>query len=250
MSGQPPFKKNAYISLRPPRLDYYAFRHLPLDTFQGINILFTLFDTLCRISDTVTEPQVARQKLAFFQADIAKVGSGTCHHPETQALATLIKKHPIDLTPFEHICTAVEIDIDRIQSIDDNDLNRYCQKKRGALMLMCGELLNNAPLSPDEKNDLNDLGILIERVILLQERYVRDDKRYLFPIKDFVLNEYVDRTRLHHRLAHLQKPMQILEALYNALLTLLEQTLKTQPDKYISLNPIYALGISLCKRIF
>jgi hypothetical protein len=87
-------------------------------------------------------------------------------------------------------------------------------------------------------------------VILLQERHARHDKRFLFPIKDFVLNEYLEKTRLHHQLSHLQKPLQILEALYNALLQLLEETLKTQPDKYITLNPIYALGISLCKRLF
>jgi len=145
------------IALSRPRIEYYAWRHLPYATFQQLNAILALVDTLNRIPVDVTEPHVARMKLAFFQADIARAQNGQAQHPQVQALVNL------DLSPLNDLSTALETDIDHIQLVDDNDRHRYYRRKRGSVMLMCGQVLKKAPLTDDEKIELNQLGIDIER---------------------------------------------------------------------------------------
>lgn len=145
------------IALSRPRIEYYAWRHLPYAIFQQLNAIHALVDTLNRIPNDVTEPHIARMKLAFFQADIARAQTGQAQHPQVQALDNL------DLAPLNDICTALETEIDHIQLVDDNDRDRYYRRKRGSVMILCGQVLKKAPLTDNEKIELNNLGIAIER---------------------------------------------------------------------------------------
>jgi phytoene/squalene synthetase len=146
------------IALRRPRIEYYAWRHLPYATFQQLNAILTLVDTLNRIPVDVTEPHVARMKLAFFQSDIARAQNDQAQHPEVQAL-----DKNLDLSAFNDLFIALETEIDRVQLVDDHERNRYYRRKRGSVMLLCGQVLKKAPLTDDEKIELNSLGIAIER---------------------------------------------------------------------------------------
>jgi hypothetical protein len=241
---------SAPTALARPRIEYYAWRHLPLAQFEGLNVLVTLFDTLTHIPETVSDPLVARQKLAFFQADIAAATRGAAQHPEVQALAALLKKYPLDLTPFDELYIAIETDIDRIQSIDDNDLNRYCKRKRGSLLLLCAQFLKQSPLTEHEKKDVEALGVFIERVILLQIKGVQPEKNYLFSIQDFVLENYVAVTTAQWQPTNgcLKGSMYILGSLYRQLLVVLAKTLHDKPDERMTLNPIYLLLLSIFYR--
>lgn len=239
-------------SLIRPRMEYYAWRHLPFWQFQGLNTLTALFDTLTRIPSDVTEPHVARQKLAFFHDDIVRAQNGAAHHPAAQALAALLKTDPLNITAFDDLCTAIETEIDRVQSIDDNDLNRYCKRKRGAFLVLCGELLKKSPLSNAEITQLENLGIFIERICLLQKKASLHEKMHLFSLKDFSLPEYIAQTRryfTHTNATDALYPIFLLARLYNALLTLLEKSLPTEPDAFITLTPMHLLILSIFYRM-
>lgn len=196
-----------------PRIEYYAWRHLPFWEFQGLDILTTVFDTLVRIPSEVREPHVAHQKLAFFHSDILRAHSGTPHHPAVQALAALMKTDPLRLEPFEDICTAMETEIDRIQSIDARDLDRYCKRKRGAFLLLCAELLKKAPLTDAEASAVEHLGIFIERKRLLLNRETHPEQSHLFPLKDSSMEAHFDPSLCHDACT----PIYLLAKLYDDL---------------------------------
>ncbi len=233
-------------SLTRPRLEYYAWRHLPLHSFEGLSVLFTLFETLTHIPHTVTEPSVARQKLAFFQKDIAAVNHAP-QHPQVQALKHLLQKYSLDLSPFKDLYIAIETSIDHLQSIDDADLNRYCQRKRGSLLLLCAEWLKQSPLTETEKNNIKQTGIFIERVILLQERNRKPEQSYLFPIKDFLLEDYIQNTIKEKPLS--DPFFNLTTTLYEILLKQLQSSLSMNPYASITLNPIHTLLLTIFYRL-
>ncbi|MFI4955741.1 MAG: squalene/phytoene synthase family protein [Gammaproteobacteria bacterium] len=226
------------------KVEYYAWRHLPFATFQSLNTLLAVVDTLNRIPTDVTEPHVARMKLAFFQSDIARAASGNAQHPDIQALSAILKTEQLDLSPFNDLCIALETEIDRVQSIDDNDLNRYCKRKRGSVLLLCGQLLKNAPLTDIEKTNLNNIGIFIERISLLQNRDTHPEKIHLFSLKDFSQADYIAQTRTffnRNNATPALKPIFLLARLYEAQLNHFEKSLPLNPMKLLALSLYYRL---------
>lgn len=203
----------------PYSVEYYAWRHLPYSTFQALDVIVTLFDLLNRIPSEVSEPHVARMKLGFFQSDIHRARTGHANHPHVQALSTLLQRHPIDLTPFNEICIAIETEIDRVQSIDDKDFNRFCKRKRGSLLLLCGEIIKHSPLTQEEITQLNNLGIFIERTHLSDIKASNPEKIHLLSLKDIDHTEYNQATQAFFKGSSLPcalKPMMVLALLYKA----------------------------------
>lgn len=229
-------------SLIRPRLEYYAWRHLPFSQFQDLDTLIRIFDTLNRIPNEVTEPHVARMKLAFFQTDINNAINGQATHPDVQKLAVLVKTHALNLAPFHDLCTAIETEIDRVQSIDENDFHRYCKRKYGSFLLICGQLLKKSPLTESEKSSLENLGVFIERVRLLDKDHA--EIMHLFPLKEVDQQQYIDQTRAllgRKPPSPALKPIYVLARLYDAKLTYIE--------KSSSISPITLLALSIFYRI-
>ena len=146
---------------------YYAFLVLPKGKREAIYAVYALARAVDDAVDEAPSPQAARQRLALWEAEVARLESGTPAHPIVQAVARARERFPIPLRSIGALLEGARMDIDRRRYESFAELRGYCENVASAIGHMCIEIFGYR--SPRTREYATNLGIALQLTNILRD---------------------------------------------------------------------------------
>ncbi|CAN7493607.1 presqualene diphosphate synthase HpnD [Pseudorhodoferax sp. LjRoot39] len=112
---------------------YYAFLFLPKPRRAAITAFYAFCREVDDVVDEVSDPAVARTKLAWWQAEVAKAYAGQPSHPVMQALMPLAPQFGIEERQLQAVIEGCQMDLEQTRYLDFPGLQRYCHLVAGVV---------------------------------------------------------------------------------------------------------------------
>ncbi|MCC2675923.1 MAG: phytoene synthase-like protein, partial [Ramlibacter sp.] len=112
---------------------YYAFLFLPPPRRAAITAFYAFCREVDDVVDEVTDPGVARTKLAWWQSEVAKAFGGHPSHPVMHALMPHVPAFGIEQAQLLAVIRGCEMDLEQTRYLDFPALQRYCHLVAGVL---------------------------------------------------------------------------------------------------------------------
>jgi len=152
---------------------YYSFRFLPPERRRAIVALYAFCREVDDVVDEVTDPGVARLKLAWWRSEIAAVFGGTPRHPVALALAPAVTTFKLPQEYFQAVIDGMTMDLDRNRYLDFAALERYCHCVAGVVGLVSAEIFGY--VEPATRGYARDLGVAFQLTNIIRD--VGEDAR-------------------------------------------------------------------------
>ena len=112
---------------------YYAFLFLPAPRRAAITAFYAFCREVDDVVDEVTDPGVARTKLAWWQAEVAKAFAGQPTHPVMQALMPHTADYGIEQRHLQAVIDGCQMDLEQTRYLDFAGLKGYCHLVAGVV---------------------------------------------------------------------------------------------------------------------
>jgi 15-cis-phytoene synthase len=112
---------------------YYAFLFLPPPRRAAITAFYAFCREVDDVVDEVTDPGVARTKLAWWQSEVAKAFAGQPSHPVMQALMPHVAPYGLEQEQFQAVIRGCQMDLEQTRYLDFPGLERYCHLVAGVV---------------------------------------------------------------------------------------------------------------------
>jgi phytoene synthase len=112
---------------------YYAFLFLPPPRRAAITAFYAFCREVDDVVDEVTDPGVARTKLAWWQSEVAKSFAGQPSHPVMQALMPHVPAYGLQQEQLQAVVRGCEMDLEQTRYLDFPALQRYCHLVAGVV---------------------------------------------------------------------------------------------------------------------
>ncbi len=112
---------------------YYAFLFLPKPRRAAITAFYAFCREVDDVVDDMVDPGVARTKLAWWQAEVAKAFAGKPTHPVMLALMPLATTYGIEERHLQAIIDGCQMDMEQTRYLDYPGLQRYCHLVAGVV---------------------------------------------------------------------------------------------------------------------
>jgi phytoene synthase len=112
---------------------YYAFMFLPPPRRAAITAFYAFCREVDDVVDEVSDPQVARTKLAWWRNEVAQAFAGRPTHPVMQALLPLAAGYGIEAKHLDAVIEGCETDLVQNRFLDFPALARYCHLVAGVV---------------------------------------------------------------------------------------------------------------------
>ena len=254
---------------------YYSFRFLPPERRRAITALYAFCREVDDVVDECPDPQLARQKLAWWRVEIGALFAGEPSHPVTLALAPALSAYGLSEQHLDEIITGVEMDLTQTRYIDFAALERYCYHVASAVGLLAAPIFGYS--DPRTLEYAKQLGIALQLTNIVRD--VGEDgrrNRIYLPIEELrahgvtaaeILNVdahpnpaftalmrfQAERARGYYARAlaalppadrHAQRPGLIMAAIYRSLLEEIERDGFRVLTQRTSLTPLRKLWIA------
>ncbi|MEP6943861.1 MAG: presqualene diphosphate synthase HpnD [Betaproteobacteria bacterium] len=247
----------------------YSFRVLSPARRQAMTALYAFCREVDDVVDEVSDPSVARVKLAWWRGEIAAVfGGGTPSHPVAVALGRVVGTYGLPREDFDAIIDGMNMDLDQNRYQDMTTLERYCHRVAGVVGLLSARIFGFEDartldyagalgIAFQLTNIIRDVGEDAQRGRI----YLPQDELQRFGVSqgDILARRYsvaftalmafqVERARgfyarafaaLPARDRRAQRPGLVMAAVYKALLIEIERDGYRVLDRRISLAPAY-----------
>ena len=110
---------------------YYSFLFLPPPRRRAITALYAFCREVDDVVDEVSDPAVARIKLAWWRREVGAVFDGTPQHPVALALKEVVGVYGLPRADFDAIIDGMAMDLDQNRYQDFVSLERYCHRVAG-----------------------------------------------------------------------------------------------------------------------
>ncbi len=246
----------------------YSFRFLPEPRRKAITALYAYCREVDDVVDEVTDPAVARMKLAWWRREIAAVFAGKPQHPVALALAEIVVEYSLPQEHFDAILDGMAMDLDQNRYQDFATLERYCHRVAGVVGLLSARIFGyeddstrvyarELGIAFQLTNIIRDVGEDAQRgrIYLPQDELRRFSVsnadilgRKLTPSFQSLMAFQVERARSFYAAAfaalpavdrRAQRPGLMMAAVYRALLAEIERDGYRVLDRRISLAPLY-----------
>ena len=252
---------------------YYSFLFLPPERRRAITALYAFCREVDDVVDEVSDPDLARTKLAWWRKEVGAIFSGTPQHPVALALQPVVAAYRLPQQHFQTVIDGMAMDLERNRYLDFADLERYCHCVAGVVGLMSAEIFGYA--NPGTLDYARNLGIAFQltniirdvgedarrgRIYLPQDDLARHGvsvasilRRESTPAMVPLMKAQVARARRWHQNAldalpledrRTQRPGLIMAAIYRALLDEIERDGYAVLDHRIALTPLRKLWIA------
>ncbi len=110
---------------------YYAFLFLPKSRRAAITAFYAFCREVDDVVDEVSDPGVAQNTLAWWQAEVARAYAGQPTHPVMQALMPHAPAYGIEARHLLAVIEGCEMDLQQTRYLDYPGLQRYCHLVAG-----------------------------------------------------------------------------------------------------------------------
>ena len=152
---------------------YYSFRLLDPPRRRAIIALYAFCREIDDIVDEVSDPAVARIKLAWWRTEVDRLYQGTAQHPVALALTPVVGTYSLSRAQLETVIDGMQMDLDKTRYLNFEELELYCHRVAGVVGVMSAEIFgyrNRATL-----DYARDLGIAFQLTNLIRD--VGEDAR-------------------------------------------------------------------------
>ena len=139
---------------------YYSFLFLSAERRRAITALYAFCREVDDVVDEVTDPAIARTKLAWWRQEVATAFSGTPQHPVSRALAPVVRQFRLPEAHFQTIIDGMTMDLDQTRYADFPALELYCHRVAGVVGLMSAEIFGYTEAATT--GYARDLGIALQ----------------------------------------------------------------------------------------
>jgi phytoene synthase len=110
---------------------YYAFLFLPKPRRAAITAFYAFCREVDDVVDEVSDPGVARTKLAWWQSEVAKSFRGQPEHPVMRALMPCASEFGIEERQLQAVIEGCQMDLQQTRYLDFPALEKYCHYVAG-----------------------------------------------------------------------------------------------------------------------
>jgi phytoene synthase len=110
---------------------YYAFLFLPPPRRAAITAFYAFCREVDDVVDEVSDPGVARTKLAWWQMEVGKSFAGEPSHPVMRALMPCAREYGVKPEHLLAVIQGCEMDLEQTRYLDFAGLQRYCHLVAG-----------------------------------------------------------------------------------------------------------------------
>ena len=146
---------------------YYAFLFLPKPRRAAITAFYAFGGEVDEVVDEVTDPGVARTKLAWWQAEVAKSYAGEPTHPVMKALAPCIPAFGIEQAQLQAVIEGCQMDLDQTRYLDYPALQRYCQLVAGVVGEVSARIFGQT--APETSEYARKLGLAFQLTNIIRD---------------------------------------------------------------------------------
>jgi 15-cis-phytoene synthase len=252
---------------------YYSFLFLPPERRRAITALYAFCREVDDVVDAVSDPEIARTKLAWWRREIGATFTGMPQHPVALALRPVVTAFRLPEEHFQTVIDGMAMDLERSRYVDFAELERYCHCVAGVVGLMSAEIFGYA--NPATRQYARDLGVAFQLTNIIRDvgEDVRRGRLYL-PQDELashgvtatsllkreggdaviaLIKDQIARARRWYARAlnalpaedrRAQRPGLIMAAIYSALLDEIERDGYRVLDRRIALTPLRKLWIA------
>ncbi|HSV20991.1 MAG TPA: presqualene diphosphate synthase HpnD [Casimicrobiaceae bacterium] len=152
---------------------YYSFRLLPPERRRAITALYAYCREVDDVVDEVSDPAIARLKLAWWRNEVDAVFDGTPQHPVAQALREVVAQFPLPRDELLTVIDGMEMDLDQARYLDFPALLLYCERVAGVVGRMSAVIFGYR--NPATLDYAQDLGIAFQLTNIVRD--VGEDAR-------------------------------------------------------------------------
>ena len=152
---------------------YYSFRLLPPERRRAITALYAYCREVDDVVDEVSDPAIARLKLAWWRNEVDAVFDGTPQHPVAQALREVVAQFPLPRDDLLTVIDGMEMDLTQARYLDFPALLLYCQRVAGVVGRMSAVIFGYR--NPATLDYARDLGIAFQLTNIVRD--VGEDAR-------------------------------------------------------------------------
>ena len=152
---------------------YYSFLFLPPDRRRAITALYAFCREVDDVVDEVSDPTLARTKLAWWRSEVSATFMGAPQHPVALALKPVVAQYRLPEEHFQTVIDGMAMDLDRSRYFDFTELERYCHCVAGVVGLMSAEIFGY--VNPATRQYARDLGIAFQLTNIIRD--VGEDAR-------------------------------------------------------------------------
>jgi 15-cis-phytoene synthase len=120
---------------------YYSFLFLPPERRRAMVALYAFCREVDDVVDEVSDPAVARAKLAWWRQEIQSAFDGNPQHPVTRALAPLVGTMGLPAAHFQAVIDGMAMDLGQVRYVDFASLEQYCHRVAGVVGILSAHVM-------------------------------------------------------------------------------------------------------------
>ena len=204
---------------------YYAFLFLPPERRAAITAFYAFCREVDDVVDVVSDPGVARAKLAWWHGEVAQSFAGQPTHPVMQALMPSVAPFGLVQEQLQSVIRGCEMDLEQSRYLDFPGLARYCHLVAGVVGEVSARIFGQT--EPRTTEYAHKLGLAFQLTNIIRD--VGEDAmrgRIYLPVNelqqfDVKANEILQRQHSDRFVALMRFQAQRAHALYEEALDLL-----------------------------
>jgi len=152
---------------------YYSFMFLPPARRRAITALYAFCREVDDVVDEISDPDVARAKLAWWRREVALIYDGQPTHPVAVALKGLVAEFKLTEAHLQEVIDGMAMDLAQHRYLDFAALELYCHRVAGVVGLLSAEIFGYT--DPATLGYARDLGIAFQLTNIIRD--VGEDAR-------------------------------------------------------------------------
>src|SRR5438105_6009711 len=146
---------------------YYAFLFLPPPRGAAITAFYAFCREVDDVVDEVTDPGVARTKLAWWQTEVAKSFAGDPHHPVMRAVMPWTQEFGIGQQQMQSVIAGCDMDLEQTRYLDFANLQRYCHLVAGVVGEVSARIFGQT--QPETTEYAHKLGLAFQLTNIIRD---------------------------------------------------------------------------------
>ncbi len=146
---------------------YYSFLFLPPERRRAITALYAFCREVDDVVDEVSDPNVARTKLAWWRSEIDATFAGSPEHPVGKALVPVVRDFDLAREQLQTVIDGMAMDLEQVRYVDFAALEIYCHRVAGVVGMLSARIFGYT--EPATERYARDLGIAFQLTNIIRD---------------------------------------------------------------------------------